>query len=165
VRRVKIADEQTTFWRYHAHSETCLSTAECVFHLLRQREVQCFDGHHLVLFAVTVLSVNARFLQCSYSLPPPPPSRTKWTRLVHPSVLIGHVSSKRGDGRPGRAPRVGARRRRGRDERPVEAPAATGVALPAAPRAPVDARAPSNNTWFRAISASAIDAKIQKKPL
>jgi hypothetical protein len=24
---------------------------------------------------------------------PPPPSRTKWTRLVHPSVLIGHVSS------------------------------------------------------------------------
>jgi hypothetical protein len=21
----------------------------------------------------------------------PPPSRTKWTRLVHPSVLIGHV--------------------------------------------------------------------------
>jgi hypothetical protein len=25
--------------------------------------------------------------------PPSPPSRTKWTRLVHPSVLIGHVSS------------------------------------------------------------------------
>jgi hypothetical protein len=24
---------------------------------------------------------------------PPPPSRTKWTRLVHPSVLIRHVSS------------------------------------------------------------------------
>ena len=24
--------------------------------------------------------------------PPPPPSRTKWTRLVHPSVLTGHVS-------------------------------------------------------------------------
>ena len=23
--------------------------------------------------------------------PPPPPSRTKWTRPVHPSVLIGHV--------------------------------------------------------------------------
>jgi hypothetical protein len=22
---------------------------------------------------------------------PPPPSRTKWTRLIHPSVLIGHV--------------------------------------------------------------------------
>ncbi|KAJ1479305.1 hypothetical protein T484DRAFT_1814839 [Baffinella frigidus] len=33
VKRVKIADEQTTFWRYHAHSETCLSTAECIFHL------------------------------------------------------------------------------------------------------------------------------------
>jgi len=27
------------------------------------------------------------------SPPPSPPSRTKWTRLVHPSVLIGHVSS------------------------------------------------------------------------
>ena len=26
-------------------------------------------------------------------VPPPPPSRTKWTRFVHPSVLIGHVSS------------------------------------------------------------------------
>ena len=25
--------------------------------------------------------------------PPPLPPRTKWTRLVHPSVLIGHVSS------------------------------------------------------------------------
>jgi hypothetical protein len=25
--------------------------------------------------------------------PPPPPSRTNWTRLLHPSVLIGHVSS------------------------------------------------------------------------
>jgi len=25
--------------------------------------------------------------------PLPPPSRTKWTRLVHPSVLSGHVSS------------------------------------------------------------------------
>ena len=24
---------------------------------------------------------------------PPPPSRTNWTRLVHPSVLTGHVSS------------------------------------------------------------------------
>jgi hypothetical protein len=23
--------------------------------------------------------------------PPPPPSHTKWTRLVHPSVLTGHV--------------------------------------------------------------------------
>jgi hypothetical protein len=27
------------------------------------------------------------------ALAPPPPFRTKWTRLVHPSVLIGHVSS------------------------------------------------------------------------
>ena len=29
----------------------------------------------------------------SRSRRPPPPSRTKWTRLVHPSVLTGHVSS------------------------------------------------------------------------
>ena len=38
---------------------------------------------------------------------PPPPSRTKWTRLVHPSVLIGHASSipaasPAPDPRPGR---------------------------------------------------------------
>jgi len=26
--------------------------------------------------------------------PPSPLSRTKWTRLVHPSVLIGHVSRR-----------------------------------------------------------------------
>ena len=26
------------------------------------------------------------------AVPPPPPSRTKWTRLVPPPVLIGHVS-------------------------------------------------------------------------
>ena len=26
--------------------------------------------------------------------PPPPPSRTKWTRLVPPSVLTGHVSAQ-----------------------------------------------------------------------
>ena len=30
--------------------------------------------------------------------PPPPPSRTKWTRLVHPPVLIGHVWSEAGPG-------------------------------------------------------------------
>ena len=30
---------------------------------------------------------------CGSSTPPLPPSRTKWTRLVPPSVLIGHVSS------------------------------------------------------------------------
>jgi hypothetical protein len=29
------------------------------------------------------------------AFPPPPPSRTKRTRLVHPSVLTGHVSSFR----------------------------------------------------------------------
>ena len=27
--------------------------------------------------------------------PPPPPSRTKWTHLVHPPVLTGHVSPLR----------------------------------------------------------------------
>ena len=31
--------------------------------------------------------------QLPETVPPPPPSRTKWTRLVHPSVLTGHVSS------------------------------------------------------------------------
>jgi len=47
------------------------------------------------------LSVRARVdrrvddVRCSDACrpTPPPPSRTKWTRLVHPSVLIGHVSS------------------------------------------------------------------------
>jgi len=34
----------------------------------------------------------AEKVQCSLPPPPPlPPSRTKWTRLVHPYVLIGHV--------------------------------------------------------------------------
>ena len=28
---------------------------------------------------------------CGPSVPAPPLSRTKWTRLVHPSVLTGHV--------------------------------------------------------------------------
>ena len=41
--------------------------------------------------------------------PPPPPSRTKWTRLVHPSVLTGHVSSLSRSARPaGVAPAAGA---------------------------------------------------------
>ena len=41
---------------------------------------------------------------------PPPPSRTNWTRLVHPSVLTGHIGSP-----PRRAqPAAGARRGRGR---------------------------------------------------
>ena len=40
---------------------------------------------------------------------PPPPSRTKWTRLVHPSVLIGHVSSTGGAA----GARVGEATRRG----------------------------------------------------
>jgi hypothetical protein len=32
--------------------------------------------------------------------PPPPPFRTKWTRLVHPSVLIGHDVDTTGWGQP-----------------------------------------------------------------
>jgi hypothetical protein len=36
----------------------------------------------------------AALLEAAARPPPPsPPSRTKWTRLVHPSVLTGHVSS------------------------------------------------------------------------
>jgi hypothetical protein len=41
-------------------------------------------------------SVPLRGMRGSASPPPPlplPPSHTKWTHLVHPSVLIGHVSS------------------------------------------------------------------------
>jgi len=44
--------------------------------------------------------------------PPPPPSRTKWTRLVHPSVLIGHVAGAASDAGPVRTGRV-------RDVRPI----------------------------------------------
>jgi len=40
-------------------------------------------------------------------VPPPPPSRTDWTRLVPPPVLTGHVSSQ---AQPGEA--LGAQRRR-----------------------------------------------------
>jgi len=40
---------------------------------------------------------------CGGATPPPPlpPSRTKWTRLVHLSVLIGHVSSRQARPPPG----------------------------------------------------------------
>ena len=37
-------------------------------------------------------------------LPPPPPPRTNWTRLVPPSVLIGHAWARRG--RPPASPRA-----------------------------------------------------------
>ena len=36
-----------------------------------------------------------RRARMAWGTAPPPPSRTKWTRLVHPSVLIGHVQSGR----------------------------------------------------------------------
>uniref|UniRef100_A0A7S4PAY4 tRNA-uridine aminocarboxypropyltransferase 1 n=1 Tax=Guillardia theta TaxID=55529 RepID=A0A7S4PAY4_GUITH len=42
---VKIAAEQTTFWRYHAHGEAFLSTAECIFHLLRQYSIATAGGY------------------------------------------------------------------------------------------------------------------------
>ena len=53
-----------------------------------RRGVRCED--------VLMLPPRAPPHESLYTLPcvtPPPPSRTKWTRLVHPSVLIGHVSS------------------------------------------------------------------------
>jgi len=36
-----------------------------------------------------------RRARMAWGTAPPPPSRTKWTRLVHPSVLTGHVQSGR----------------------------------------------------------------------
>ena len=41
-------------------------------------------------------AILSRACACRHAVPPPPPSRTKWTRLVHPSVLTGHVSSLAG---------------------------------------------------------------------
>ena len=38
----------------------------------------------------------------------PPPSRTKWTRLVQPSVLVGHVSSIAPSAAPAEEPSAGA---------------------------------------------------------
>ena len=46
--------------------------------------------------AVAIKEVVDLELLRQQARPPPPPSRTKWTRLVHPSVLIGHVSSTHG---------------------------------------------------------------------
>ena len=39
LRHMRIRDEQTTFWRYHHHGETCLSTIECIYHTLRQYQL------------------------------------------------------------------------------------------------------------------------------
>jgi hypothetical protein len=39
--------------------------------------------------AAVALHLPAELLRC----PPPPPSRTKWTRLVHPAVLTGPAGS------------------------------------------------------------------------
>jgi hypothetical protein len=65
------------------------------------------DAKSASLLATLSLSAialaGAPALQPAGALPPPPPSRTKWTRLVHPSVLIGHVSSHAGALRGARA--------------------------------------------------------------
>ena len=47
------------------------------------------EWEHLVLEAPSFTATLTR----GHAHPPPPPSRTTWTRLVHPSVLTGHVSS------------------------------------------------------------------------
>jgi DTW domain-containing protein YfiP len=39
LRHIRIQDEQTTFWRYHHHGESCLSTIECIYHTLRQHRL------------------------------------------------------------------------------------------------------------------------------
>jgi len=68
--------------------------------------------------------------------PPLPPSRTKWTRLVHPSVLIGHVSSYSRRGTRARAgliaPQAAPREARAASPRA----ASRRRALPLLPRAP-----------------------------
>jgi hypothetical protein len=54
-------------------------------------ELDVGDGHvmHYRVYGDPRAAATALFLHGA----PPPPSRTKWTRLVHPSVLTGHVSS------------------------------------------------------------------------
>ena len=47
--------------------------------------------------------------EVSPDLPPPPPSRTNWTRLVPPPVLTGHVSSLTRASRSRRAGRASGR--------------------------------------------------------
>ena len=53
---------------------------------------------------------------------PPPPSRTKWTRLVHPSVLTGHVSARAGQDARGEARQGDGRRPRSRGDAPPSPP-------------------------------------------
>jgi len=65
---------------------------------------------------------------CACGAGPPPPSRTKWTRLVHPSVLIGQDFARQGHGR-GDKPRGQGRPRRQctRGRRSVNAAGAAGA--------------------------------------
>ena len=50
------------------------------------------DARVWALDALAAKAKRGELEACAPPLPPPP-SRTKWTRLVHPSVLTGHVSS------------------------------------------------------------------------
>ena len=50
-------------------------------------------GGHTRLRGFSPRGLSAARREWAGRASPPPPSRTKWTLLVHPSVLIGHVSS------------------------------------------------------------------------
>ena len=60
----------------------------------------CTALHEAVRFraagaAACRATVEALLQRCSRLQPPPPSSRTKWTRLVHPAVLSGRDVSAR----------------------------------------------------------------------
>ena len=90
---------------------------------------------------------------------PPPPSRTTWTRLVHPSVLIGHVSA-------GRARRACAAGARSYKEPSLLAKARAGAVPWGAPRCSTDAPAPAADASLdlSASSASSSDGGAARAP-
>ena len=72
--------------------------------LSRRQVVDSFDGtgyNNMEASAANVLKLHGALEQelqqvfkgSARKAPPPPPSRTDWTRLVPPPVLTGHVSS------------------------------------------------------------------------
>jgi hypothetical protein len=74
--------------------------AQAVFAALTRADVMRFKeaqrkatagAKAAALLVAKELLAQARNLSAD-SPTPPPPSRTKWTRLVHPSLLTGHVS-------------------------------------------------------------------------